>query len=119
MHGQIGGWVSLSAAPSMDWSAYSQGSLKLNLCVPDDQPLEISFKSEDPALGEWFFRFARGEEKYGLIRGAEWSQVTIPLKKFTNYRSKLTPANLSRIKDPFVISGNGTFAFTQVYLSEK
>ena len=118
-HGQIGGWTSLSASPAMDWSAYSKGTLKLHLCVPDDKPLVISFLSEDPAVGEWSVRWAAGEEKYGLVRGTDWSQVAIPLSEFTNYSAKLTPENLSRIKDPFVIKGGATFVITQVYLSEK
>lgn len=117
LHGQIGGWVSLSASPSMDWSSYVKGFLKLHLCVPDDQPFAISFKSEDPAVGEWSVRFAKGEEKFGLVRGSEWSQVSIPLREFTNYRAKLTPKNLGSIKDPFVINGSGSFTFTQVYLA--
>ena len=53
MHGQTGGWTSLSASPSMDWSAYSGGTMKLHLCVSDDKPLKIAFKSEDHRIGEW------------------------------------------------------------------
>jgi hypothetical protein len=119
-HGQIGGWASLTASPAMNWSAYSTGTLKLHLCVSDNKPVKIAFKSEDPAIGEWSVWIAPGEEKYGLVRGTDWSEVAIPLSEFSNNRSaELTPKNLSRIKDPFVISGGATFVFSQIYLSEQ